>query len=68
MGHHGDVFVLVFGAILGGTLFGALHCLAWNFHFPTPQEALAWRICSGLTTALPLASLPLIVIWTRMNG
>lgn len=27
-------------------LFGGLHCLAWNFHFPTPIERLLWRICS----------------------
>jgi len=27
-------------------LFGGVHCLAWNFHFPTPTERLLWRICS----------------------
>lgn len=34
--------------------FGAIHCLAWNLPFPTPQERLAWRICSVSTTVLPL--------------
>lgn len=26
--------ILAVGAIIGGTVFGGLHCLAWNFHFP----------------------------------
>ena len=46
------------GAVIGGTVFGGFHCFAWNFHFPTPVEALAWRICSILTTVLPLAYAP----------
>lgn len=40
--------------------FGAIHCLAWNLPFPTPQERLAWRICSVAMTALPLVIIPLI--------
>ncbi|MCJ1263857.1 hypothetical protein MMC22_003727 [Lobaria immixta] len=48
------------GAIIGGTVFGGLHCFAWNFHFPTPVEALVWRICSILTTVVPLASIPIL--------
>lgn len=32
-------------------LFGGLHCLAWNFHFPTPIERLLWRICSIIISA-----------------
>ena len=43
------------GVFTGGTVFGGLHCLAWNFHFPTPLEASIWRICSIVTTvALPV--------------
>lgn len=34
-----------------GSLFGAIHILAWNFHFPTKWELWAWRlgtcICAG---------------------
>lgn len=48
----------VWGVIIGGTVFGGLHCFAWNFYFPTPVEALVWRICSILTTVVPLASFP----------
>ena len=35
------------------TLFGAIHCLAWNSPFPSPAEQLSWRICAILTTSLP---------------
>jgi hypothetical protein len=41
---------VAFGALFGGTLFGSLHCLAWNFHFSTPGEALGWKVCSIATT------------------
>ncbi|KAL9615323.1 MAG: hypothetical protein Q9167_000294 [Letrouitia subvulpina] len=37
--------------------FGAIHCLAWNLPFPTPQERLAWRVCSVMTTAVALVAL-----------
>lgn len=49
---------IFYGASVGGTVFGGLHCLAWNFHFPTPAEALIWRICSIVTTLLPLVWVP----------
>ena len=35
------------------TLFGAIHCLAWNSPFPSLAEQLSWRICSLITTSLP---------------
>lgn len=49
--------IMVLGALvsLGGTLFGGLHCLAWNFDFPTRIEALLWKVSSVATTVLPLA-------------
>ena len=33
---------------------GAIHCMAWNFHFPTPIERFLWRISSLAIIALPL--------------
>jgi hypothetical protein len=42
------------GIGLGGALFGAVHCGAWNFEFPTPVERLLWRISCILLVALPL--------------
>lgn len=38
-------------------LFGAVHCFAWSFHFPSETERLLWRIASLVTTASP-------IVWT----
>ena len=59
-----DLFLLNLSAIPGGLLFGGLHFLAWNFHFPTPSESLLWRICSVAMTALPIASIPFHIFWS----
>lgn len=59
--------MMVFGSVIGGVLFGGLHCLAWNSPFPTIVEQVAWRVCSILTTALPVvASIPLSV-WVKLH-
>jgi len=66
-GGNDEMTVLAFGALVGGTLFGGLHCLAWDFHFPTSAEKLAWRICSVLISGLPPLSAVPIGIWMRWN-
>lgn len=57
-------FTLMF---LFATAFGAIHCLAWNSPFPSPEERLAWRVCSVASTALPvltnLTMLPMMINW-----
>lgn len=35
-------------------LFGAIHCFAWSFPFPSHTEVLLWRIASVATTGLPV--------------
>jgi hypothetical protein len=62
-----EIIPLAFGAVVGGALFGGLHCLAWNFQFPTSGEALAWKICSVLTTGLPTLSLAPLIAWLQVN-
>ena len=44
-----DVIVLVVGAC-----FGAIHCIAWFFSFPTHTELLIWRNSSVVITAVPI--------------
>ena len=36
-----------------GGIFGAIHCLAWNAHFPTHFESKLWRAAAIIVTALP---------------
>jgi hypothetical protein len=67
MGYNNEITVMAIGAFFGGTLFGGLHCLAWNFHFPTRGEARAWRVCSILTSVLPLLAVVPLAIWTRWH-
>lgn len=49
-----EVHRVLSGLVLGGTLFGGLHCLAWNFQFPTPGETIAWRVSAVLITVTPV--------------
>ena len=37
-----------------GICFGAIHCIAWHFSFPTHIELLMWRISSVAITAVPV--------------
>jgi hypothetical protein len=39
------------GLTFSGTLFAIIHCLAWNFHFPSATDRLLWRVSSVLTLA-----------------
>ena len=36
-----------------GICFGAIHCIAWHFSFPTHPELSIWRISSIAITAVP---------------
>lgn len=48
-------------AIGGGgvalVLFGAIHCLAWDFSFATAAEKWLWRVSSILEVALPVCGI-----------
>ncbi|KAJ6565519.1 hypothetical protein DFH09DRAFT_1314816 [Mycena vulgaris] len=45
-----------------GTIFGAIHCAAWNTDFSSTDEMWMWRACSLMVTAIPvlLAALPIM--------
>lgn len=42
------------GLVIGGTIFGALHCLAWGFQFPSQLDTVLWRVSAIIcTVSLP---------------
>jgi len=51
---HGEHVCAIFVAGLFAMIFGAVHCIAWSFEFPTPTEQLLWRISSLAITCLPV--------------
>lgn len=53
------LFYLMAGSSFG---FGALHCLAWNFEFPTWVELICWRIASLASAILPVVALAISCI------
>ncbi len=49
---------MVIFALFGG-IFGGLHCIGWNFKFPTHSEQTAWRATSLAITVIPLIVAPI---------
>ncbi|KAJ8463465.1 hypothetical protein ONZ45_g17570 [Pleurotus djamor] len=46
------------------TLFGGIHCIGWNFTFPSNVERLIWNISSVVISTVPLAwTLILLILW-----
>ncbi|KAL7945796.1 hypothetical protein V8C42DRAFT_321593 [Trichoderma barbatum] len=43
--------------MIGASLFGGIHVVAWNFAFPTNVELIFWRCASIYTAAAPLGIL-----------
>lgn len=60
--------IKVLGSAFGGAVFGGVHCLAWNFDFPSVTEAILWRICSVATTTISLASFHSMRKWADFSS
>ncbi|KAF8154286.1 hypothetical protein B0H34DRAFT_753958 [Crassisporium funariophilum] len=53
-----------FAALAIASVFGAIHCIAWSFVFPSTAERLTWRICSAFMTVFPVSfTIPFILLW-----
>ena len=53
---------------LFGVIFGGLHCIGWNFKFPTHTEQSLWRSTSVAITAIPLIVAPIdFILATRLR-
>jgi hypothetical protein len=60
------VFLIVF--IMAGTVFASVHCIAWNFHFPTPIERTLWRCACIISTLMPLVWCVVVTIMANLSG
>ena len=44
---------------LVAVIFGAIHCIAWSFQFPSHMEQMLWRISATVIICVPVL-LPLV--------
>ena len=52
---NGEELAIADCTVLGvGVCFGAIHCIAWHFSFPTHTELLMWRISSVAIAVVPV--------------
>ncbi|KAJ7278733.1 hypothetical protein C8J57DRAFT_1573372 [Mycena rebaudengoi] len=49
-----------------GTIFGAIHCVAWNADFPTTVEMWMWRSCTLSVTAFPVILVLCFTAWDEL--
>ncbi|KAF9065796.1 hypothetical protein BDP27DRAFT_1297995 [Rhodocollybia butyracea] len=56
-----------------GAIFGAIHCVAWTFQFPTNVERILWQTTSLCMTLIPLVFMSVILViilpickWTNL--
>ena len=53
---------------LFGVIFGGLHCIGWNFKFPTHSEQSLWRSTSVAIAAIPVVVAPIdYLLATRLR-
>lgn len=45
------------------SVFGGLHCLAWNFEFPTKAELGTWMVASVLSATIPTFALLVNIVF-----
>jgi hypothetical protein len=59
-----DTVVNIAGSITlaAGVVFGAIHCVAWSFHFPSHTESLLWRISSAAIATVPVLTFVVSVV------
>ncbi|KAF7369990.1 hypothetical protein MSAN_00628900 [Mycena sanguinolenta] len=55
---------------LVGTVFGGIHCAAWNTVFPTPTEMWIWRTSAVVITVYPgfTSLMPLMAATPRLDS
>ena len=64
-GDHVTANLLMLGI---GVCFGAIHCIAWIFSFPTHMELLIWRISSVAIAAVPIFIFLVILLAATLDN
>lgn len=62
--HYSRVTVFAFF----GITFGGIHCIGWNFIFPTKFEQTLWRVTSVIITTIPIIAAPLAFLLSKGLG
>ena len=62
-----SLIITTLGMSAVALLFGGLHCLAWNFEFPSEPERLIWRCASLASAMIPALELGIIVILSSLS-
>jgi hypothetical protein len=62
-----DYNVIALGMCVA-TVFGAIHCIPWSFHFATLQERWVWRISAILVSGLPISLFAIAAAMTAFDG
>ncbi|KAF3018850.1 hypothetical protein E8E14_006783 [Neopestalotiopsis sp. 37M] len=63
----GDIPLVLILMAVSSVLFGGLHCLAWNFDFPSDVELQLWRVASITSALLPISSLGLSILLNHIG-
>ena len=61
-----DFRVVGLFAMCVSIVFGAIHCIAWSFHFPTLREQWAWRISATVVSGVPICWTSGMVFFNRL--
>ena len=66
-GSGGDAVRANLMVLLVGVYFGAIHCIAWDFSFPTCTELIMWRVLCVAITAVPIYTTLGFYLATRLG-
>lgn len=58
----------VLSGTISATVFGAIHCVAWQFRFPSHTEQFIWRFASVIITGAPSTFVLLVWLWTKSTN
>jgi hypothetical protein len=51
----GPTNITVIAGVVSGMIFGAIHCLGWNYLFQAHKEQILWRVASvGIACSPPM--------------